>query len=478
MEASTVMTDATLYPVILSGGAGSRLWPLSRSLYPKQLLPLVAERTMIQETALRAAGGSFARPLVICNEAHRFIVAEQLQQVGVQPLRILLEPKGRNTAPACAAAALFLVKQDPQAVMAVLPSDHVIGDLDAFRAAMAVAVAATERGRLVTFGMQPTGPETGYGYIRQGRRLAHGCFTVERFIEKPDRERATAMLAAAGHLWNSGMFVFKAQTFLDEVKRLCPDIYDYAERAVAAAVADPDFLRLDADAFAAAPSASIDYAVMEHTDRAAVVPAAFGWSDVGSWSALWEIGDRDAGGNVIVGDVVGLDCQDSYLRGDSTLVAAIGLDNVVVVATEDAVLVAAKDRVQEVRRIVDRLKEQNRSEGDRHGKVYRPWGYYQSIDCGSRFQVKQIMIRPGAQLSLQLHHHRAEHWIVVEGTALITCEDKTFLLHENQSTYIPLGAKHRLKNPGKVPLRLIEVQSGAYLAEDDIVRFEDCYGRV
>ncbi len=472
------MPSPAIYPVILSGGAGSRLWPLSRSLYPKQLLPLASERTMIQETALRAKDSPFGPPLVICNEAHRFIVAEQLQQAGIRPLRLVLEPSGRNTAPACAAAAVILQEVDAEALMAVLPSDHVIGRPDVFLACLEQAAAAAMKGNLVTFGMKPDAPETGYGYILQGAPLGEGCFKVERFIEKPDRERAAAMLAQPGHHWNSGMFVFRAADLLAEMRRLCPEIYQGAAEAVRLAKADADFLRLDAGAFGQTPSASIDYAVMEHTGKAAVVPGDFGWSDVGSWSALWDISDKDATGNAAIGDVLAVDCRNSYLRAEGNLLAGIGLDNMVVVATEDAVLVADKSRVQDVRKIVDRLREQKRPEGDLHCKVFRPWGYYQSIDSGNRFQVKQIMIRPGAQISLQMHHHRAEHWTVVEGTALITCDDKTFLLRENESTFIPLGARHRLENPGKVPLRLIEVQSGTYLGEDDIVRFEDDYGRV
>ena len=472
------MSEQTFYPVILSGGSGSRLWPLSRSLYPKQLLPLSSERTMIQETVLRVRKGRFADPLIICNEAHRFIVAEQMQEIGVTPLRLMLEPVGRNTAPAIAAAALVLDAVDPDAIMAVFPSDHVITDAAGFLAAMDKAGIAANAGHLVTFGMKPAAPETGYGYIQQGGPLTTGAFAVERFIEKPDFERASAMVAQPGYLWNSGMFVFKASVFLDEMRRLCPDIVAAVGKALEAAKIDSDFLRLDAEAFALSPSASIDYAVMEHTARAAVVPSDFGWSDVGSWSALWEITGKDKEGNVAAGDVITVDCKNSYLRGDGVLVAGVGLRDIVVVATEDAVLVADRSHVQEVKKIVESLKEKKRSEGDLHRKVYRPWGYYQSIDAGARFQVKQITVKPGAKLSLQMHHHRAEHWVVVEGTAMITRNDETFLLRENESTFIPIGTKHRLENPGKVPLKLIEVRSGTYLSEDDIVRLEDNYGRV
>jgi mannose-1-phosphate guanylyltransferase/mannose-1-phosphate guanylyltransferase/mannose-6-phosphate isomerase len=472
------MSEQTFYPVILSGGSGSRLWPLSRSLYPKQLLPLSSDRTMIQETVLRADHKHFADPVIICNEAHRFIVAEQMQEIGVTPLRLMLEPVGRNTAPAIAAAALVLAGIDADAIMAVFPSDHVITDHAAFLSALDKAGAAAAAGHLVTFGMKPTAPETGYGYIQQGKPLTEGGFAVARFIEKPDIERARAMLAEAGFLWNSGMFVFKASVFLAEMRRLCPDIVAAVGKALGAAQIDRDFLRLDAEAFALSPAASIDYAVMEHTALAAVVPSDFGWSDVGSWSALWEISPKDQQGNALAGDVMTVDCKNSYLRGDGVLVAGVGLRDIIVVATEDAVLVADRTHVQEVKKVVDSLKEKKRSEGDLHRKVYRPWGFYQSVDAGTRFQVKQITVKPGARLSLQMHHHRAEHWVVVEGTALITRNDETFLLRENESTFIPIGTKHRLENPGKVPLKLIEVRSGVYLSEDDIVRFEDNYGRV
>ena len=472
------MANGKIYPVILSGGAGSRLWPLSRSLYPKQLLALSSDKTMIQETALRSANDRFAPPLIICNDSHRFIVAEQMQEVGVKPLRIVLEPIGRNTAPAIAAAALILHQREEDAVLAVLPSDHVITDQKGFLAALDRAHEAARAGHLVTFGIEPAAPETGYGYIQQGEPLTEGAYRVARFIEKPDHERAKAMIEQKGYLWNSGMFLLKASLYLAELERLNPQMLAAVTDAVARAAVDVDFFRLDQAAFAASPSASIDYAVMEHTELAAVVPASFGWSDVGSWSALWEISGKDAEGMVRVGDVLTVDCQNSYLRGDGVLVAGVGLSDVIVVATEDAVLVADRKHVQEVRKIVENLRERKRSEGDLHRKVFRPWGYYQSIDSGSRFKVKQITVKPGAKLSLQMHHHRAEHWVVVEGTALISRDDETFLLRENESAYIPIGSKHRLENPGKVPLKLIEVRSGTYLSEDDITRYEDTYGRV
>lgn len=472
------MTHTLIHPVILSGGSGTRLWPLSRSFYPKQFLPLAGKRTLLQDTATRVAPGErFAAPLVICNEEHRFIVAEQLQALSIKPRRLVLEPFGRNTAPACAVAALLVAADDPQGLIAILPSDHVIAEPEAFHQAMHVAAHAAADGHLVTFGIRPSQPETGYGYIEPGDALADDCFRVRRFIEKPDAERAQALFDEALCLWNSGMFVFSAQAFLDELERRQPAVVRACRAAVAGAASETDFLRLDAEAFKGCPSVSIDYGVMEHTDRAAVVPASFGWNDVGSWSALWSIGDKDTEGNVTDGDVLLVDAKGSYVRSESGLVAAVGIEDLIIVATDDAVLVSHRDRTQDVKQVVDRLKAKARPEGDLHRRVYRPWGYYQSIDAGTLFQVKQLMIKPGAQLSLQMHYHRAEHWIVVEGTARITCDDRSFLLQENESTFIPLGAKHRLENPGKIPLRLIEVQSGTYLGEDDIVRFEDNYGR-
>ena len=465
-----------LVPVILSGGAGTRLWPLSRELYPKQLLALAGPRTMIQETAARVAGEPFGAPIVVCNEEHRFIIAEQLRAIGIAPRAMLLEPVGRNTAAAAAAAAKLL---DPGETMMLLPSDHVVRDQPAFAAAVATARRAVDAGRLVTFGIAPESPETGYGYIKRGAALAgvDGAFAVDRFVEKPDLKTAEGYLAAGDWAWNSGMFLFTAGTFLDELKAFEPAIADAAAAALAAAARDLDFVRLDKDAFAKAPSKSIDYAVMERTKKSAVVPARLGWSDVGAWNALWEIGTRDADGNVMLGDVIASGTTNSYLRSEDRLLAAVGVDNLVVVATKDVVMVADKDRAQDVKKIVDRLKADGRSEATAHPIVYRPWGTYQTIDLGPRHQVKHIMVKPGAKISLQKHAQRAEHWVVVSGTARVTRDEDVLLMRENMSVYIPVGCVHRLENVGTEPLRIVEVQSGSYLGEDDIVRLEDSYGR-
>ena len=463
-----------LTPVVLSGGSGTRLWPLSRELYPKQLLPLVGERTMLQETVLRLAGLEAAAPIVVCNDAHRFLVAEQLRQLDIRPQAIILEPVGRNTAPAIALAAL---RSAPGALLLVLPADHVIRDVAAFQTAVRVATAAARAGRLVTFGIVPTGPETGYGYIRRADAAGEGVFAIDSFVEKPDAARAAGFLQEGGYYWNSGMFLFRADRYLEELARHAPDIAQAARAALAGAKPDLDFVRVDKAAFEACRAESIDYAVMEKTRDAVVVPLDAGWSDVGSWSALHDALPADAEGNVARGDVIEEDSSGCYLYAESRLVAAVGLQDHVVVETKDAVLVAPKDRVQDVKKLVARLKAEGRYEHALHREVYRPWGSYDSIDAGHRFQVKRLTIKPGAQLSLQLHHHRAEHWVVVSGTARITCGEKIFLLEENQSTYIPIGEKHRIENPGKIPLHVIEVQSGSYLGEDDIVRFEDRYGR-
>ncbi|MYM32512.1 mannose-1-phosphate guanylyltransferase/mannose-6-phosphate isomerase [Duganella sp. CY15W] len=468
-----------IYPVILSGGAGTRLWPLSRAVLPKQLLPLVSDKTMLQETALRLHGRpQLMPPLVVCGNEHRFLVAEQLRESGVRPLGILLEPVGRNTAPAVAAAAHFLQSVDPEAVMLVLPADHVINDVDAFYAAIQHAGALVGEGALATFGIVPAGPETGYGYIQSGKpAAAEQCYAVNRFVEKPDRATAQGFVDAGNYFWNSGMFLFRADSYLKELQEYAPTIASASAEAMAKGYRDLDFCRLDEAAFTACPSDSIDYAVMEHTRHAVVVPADIGWSDVGSWSALWDVQPHDGQGNATRGDVYLDDVSGSLVRAEGRIVALVGVKDLVVVETADAVLVAHKDQVQRVKQIVDHLKQQDRTEHLHHTKVYRPWGCYEGIDIGERFQVKRITVNPGGKLSLQMHHHRAEHWIVVSGTARVTCGDTVTLLTENESTYIPIGMNHRLENPGKLPLHLIEVQSGSYLGEDDIVRFEDVYQR-
>ncbi len=464
-----------LTPVVLSGGSGTRLWPLSRELYPKQLLPLVGERTMLQETMQRLEGLQAAAPIVVCNDSHRFLVAEQLRQGRVKPHAIILEPMGRNTAPAIALAALAA---RPDALLLVLPADHVIRDVDAFQATIRAAIPAAQAGKLVTFGIVPTAPETGYGYIRAGTGGSFdGVHPIAQFIEKPDAVRAAQVLKAGDYFGNSGMFLFTAGHVLQELEKHAPDILKSTRAALKESRTDLDFLRVDAVAFQNCRSDSIDYAVMEKTHDAVVVPLAAGWSDVGSWSALHAALPSDARGNVAKGDVLVEDSDGCYLYSGSRLVSVVGLKDHVVVETKDAVLVAPKDRVQDVKKLVTRLKAEGRYEHALHREVYRPWGSYDSIDNGDRFQVKRLTIKPGAQLSLQLHHHRAEHWIVVSGTARITCGEKVFLLEENQSTYIPIGERHRIENPGKIPLHIIEVQSGSYLGEDDIVRFEDRYGR-
>ncbi|AOL20767.1 mannose-1-phosphate guanylyltransferase/mannose-6-phosphate isomerase [Xanthomonas citri pv. malvacearum] len=461
-------------PIILSGGSGTRLWPLSRESYPKQFLPLVGDKSMLQSTWLRAAPVAGHAPIVVANEEHRFMAAEQLQQLGVKPSAILLEPKGRNTAPAIAVAALEATRDGADPLLLVLPSDHVIGNEAAFQAAVKVAAEAAAQGKLVTFGIKPTAPETGYGYIKAG--TGTGASAVERFVEKPDLATAQSYLASGEYYWNSGMFLFRASRYLEELRKFHPAIADACQKAWENGKRDADFTRLDKDAFAASPSDSIDYAVMEKTADAVVVPLDAGWNDVGSWSSLLDVSNQDAQGNAHHGDVIQLDCQNTYAYG-SRLIAMVGLEDVVVVETPDAVLVGHRDRIQEVKDVVSQIKTAGRSEATWHRKVYRPWGAYDSIDMGQRHQVKRITVKPGAVLSLQMHHHRAEHWIVVSGTAEVTRGEEVLLLTENQSTYIPLGVTHRLRNPGKLPLELIEVQSGSYLGEDDIVRFEDTYGR-
>lgn len=470
-----------IYPVILSGGAGTRLWPLSRAALPKQLLPLLSQQTMLQETALRLGGlPDLMPPLIVCGHEHRFLVAEQLRAIGVAPLAILLEAVGRNTAPAVAAAAHYLLGVDAGALLLVLPADHAIADTAAFHDAVLRAVCSAREGALVTFGIVPTGPETGYGYIQGGAPLtaAKDCYHVEHFVEKPDLATAQGFLDAGGYYWNSGMFLFRADQYLRELGLFQPAIGAACEAAVRLGYRDLDFCRLDEAAFRDCPADSVDYAVMERTCRAVVVPAAIGWSDVGSWHALWQVLPGDADGNVQRGDVYLDGARDCLVRAETRIVAAIGVRDLVIVETADAVLVVHKDQVQRVKQLVEHLKAQARPEYLHHTRVYRPWGYYEGVDGGQRFQVKRIMVNPGAKLSLQMHHHRAEHWVVVSGTARITCGDTVRLLTENESTYIPIGMRHRLENPGKMPLHIIEVQSGGYLEEDDIVRFDDDYRRV
>lgn len=468
-----------IIPVILAGGSGTRLWPLSRKLYPKQLLPLVDERTLVQNTIERLQGlEGLAEPIVICNEEHRFIIAEQMRAMGVTPAAIVLEPVGRNTAPAVAVAAMLAQRLGPEAELLVLPADHLIGDPAQFHDAVSQAAAHAAAGHLVTFGIVPSAPETGYGYILQGPALAgSSARAIERFVEKPDLATAETYVASGQYFWNSGMFVFRASSVLAELERLAPAIVESCRSALDLAGQDLDFLRLDRDAFAACPEDSVDYAVMERTDKGVMIPLACGWNDLGSWDALWQAGGKDEDGNVTRGDVVLCDVHDSYLHAETRLLAAVGLKNHIVVETSDAVLISPRDRVQEVKKIVDKLKAEQRIEAVSHKKVFRPWGHYESIGDGARYQVKRITVTPGQVLSLQKHFHRAEHWVVVQGTAVVTRDSEEILLRENESVYLPLGAVHRLANPGKIPLELIEVQVGSYLGEDDIVRFEDVYGR-
>ncbi|MBB2496145.1 mannose-1-phosphate guanylyltransferase/mannose-6-phosphate isomerase [Aquipseudomonas ullengensis] len=471
-----------MIPVILSGGSGSRLWPLSRKLYPKQFLPLTSDKSLFQQTLQRLSFDGMQKPLVVCNLEHRFIVNEQLAQIGVTPQSMLLEPFGRNTAPAVAMAALHLLGEGRDELMLVLPADHVITDELNLRRSLELARIAAEEGEMVLFGIPAQTPETGFGYIKVGRSeegdsLIPGAHRVMQFVEKPDHARAAEFVRSGCYFWNSGMFLFRASRYLDELRSHEPDIYDTCVLALERSKAAAGVVVIDAGTFECCPDNSIDYAVMEKTSRACVVPLSAGWNDVGSWSSLWDVHEKDSDGNVLKGDVVTHSSHNSFVHGTSKLVTLIGMDDVVVVETKDAVMIAHKDSVQDVKKLVGVLDSLGRPETQSHCAVYRPWGSYDSVDNGTRHQVKHITVKPGAQLSLQMHHHRAEHWIVVSGTAQVTCDDKVFLLTENQSTYIPIASVHRLMNPGKIPLEIIEVQSGSYLGEDDIERLEDVYGR-
>jgi mannose-1-phosphate guanylyltransferase / mannose-6-phosphate isomerase len=466
-----------MIPVILSGGSGTRLWPLSRGQYPKQFLPLVSGHTMIQETVLRLAGvPGLKAPIAVCNEDHRFMLAEQLWEIGVKPAAIILEPVGKNTAPAVALAALSA--QSENDILLILPADHVVGNRPAFHEAIAQARKLAEQDLLVTFGIVATEPETGYGYIKAGANQYGPAFNVAAFVEKPDLQTAQRYLESGDYFWNSGMFAFKAGCFLRELEKFNPEMLAVCREALKAAKTDLDFVRLDKAIFSTCPADSIDYAVMEKTDKAAVIPLDADWNDVGSWSALWDVTAKDGSGNAIKGDVLTVDTVNSFIHSSSKLVAVIGVENLVVVETDDAVMVAAKDRVQDVKAIVDQLKALKRAEAQVHRKVYRPWGHYDLVDCGDRHHTKRIVVKPGAKLSVQKHHHRAEHWVVVKGTAWVSKNGESILVTENESIYIPVGTVHSLENPGVIPLEMVEVQSGSYLGEDDIVRYEDQYGRV
>ena len=480
-----------LQPVILSGGAGTRLWPLSRQAFPKQFLPLVGDQSLLQNTVMRLDGVESLTAVellpsqVVCNEAHRFLVAEQFRALQREPAAILLEPEGRNTAPALALAAMMALRDGADPILMAMPADHLIRDEGSFRRVVAQGLALADQGKVVTFGIVPTGPESGYGYIRKGMSLDEGAAAqLDAFVEKPDPGTAQRYLESGDYFWNSGIFMLRASLWLELLGRFRRDIADACRTAFDRGAWDGGFYRADEESFRACPSDSIDYAVMERisgtadgTGMAAVVPLAAGWSDVGAWSALWEVNERDENGNVVEGDVFTHDAHDNLLLAENRMLAAVGVDNLIVVETPDAVLVLDRSRAQDVKKVTDYLKAAGREEYMFHRRVHRPWGNYEPIDDGSRYQVKRLTVNPGASLSLQMHHHRAEHWIVVQGTARVTRGEETFLLSENQSTYIPLGTGHRLENPGRIPLEIIEVQSGSYLGEDDIVRFQDIYNR-
>ncbi len=468
-----------IWPLLMAGGTGTRLWPVSRELFPKQFMALASDATMLEETAKRLTGPLFHAPLVLCNDSHRFIVAEQLRGATIEPEAIVLEPAGRNTAPAAAVAALLLAERDPGAIMLLAPADHVIGDETAFISGLEAALPAALAGYLVTFGMAPDKAETGYGYIERGAAIgeAEGIFSIARFTEKPDMATAEKYLKSGRHFWNSGIFLMAASAYLAELESLAPNVLAAARAALDGAAKDLDFLRLDRDAYEEAPNISIDYAVMEATTKGAVAPLDMGWSDVGSWATLWELGDKDEAGNVVRGDTVLHNVHNSFLRADTGLLACVGLDDVIVVVTDDAVLVSHRDSTQDVKTVVEQLREMGREEPASHTTTYRPWGSFQTVDSGARFQVKRITVKPGGCLSLQKHARRAEHWVVVAGTATVTRGEEVIELGPNQSTYIPIGMAHRLENKTGDPLHLIEVQSGDYLGEDDIERLEDIYGR-
>ncbi len=469
-----------IVPVILAGGSGTRLWPLSRQLYPKQFIPLVGDNTLFQETALRLGEHpDIAPPIVVCGEAHRFMVAEQAREKGIALMRIVLEPESRNTAPAAYAAARLALEFDDDPVLLVLPADHHIKDRELLLSTAMIGEVAAREGSLVTFGVVPHYAETGFGYIERGEDLAHlqDAYRIARFIEKPDAEKAARLVDSGKFYWNSGMFMFSARKFMAELEKFQPEMAQACGWAVEKGRSDADFFRLDAESFRPCPSDSIDFAVMEYTTDGAVIPLYAGWNDIGSWSALWDVKDKDENRNVTVGDVVMHDVHGSYMHSTSRLLAVVGLDEHVIVETADAVMVSPKNRVQDVKMLVEKLKSDKRQEVSLHKKVYRPWGAYETVDIQERFQVKRITVRPGAVLSLQKHHHRSEHWVVVRGTALVTCGEEIRLMKEDESVYIPLGTIHRLENPGKIDLELIEVQTGSFLGEDDIVRFEDKYGR-
>ncbi|MCB9481741.1 MAG: mannose-1-phosphate guanylyltransferase/mannose-6-phosphate isomerase [Desulfobacteraceae bacterium] len=467
-----------LIPVILAGGSGTRLWPLSRRLYPKQLIELTSDNTMLQETILRLENiENLSDPIIICNEEHRFMVAEQLRQISIESPSIILEPVAKNTAPAIAAAAVKALELDSDPTLIVLPADHYIGDMENFKKSIKTGYEAAEKDLVITFGIVPSSPETGYGYIKKGAAVSDQVSMVEKFVEKPDLETAKQYLESGRYLWNSGMFIFKAKTIIEEFENNSPEILKCSRTAVEKSSVDLDFMRLDRESFSLSPEDSIDYAIMEKTKRAAVIPISCKWNDLGSFEALWQTKQKDENNNVTYGDVYLSDVKNSFLHSTSRIVAAVGIEDHVVIETSDAVLVASRDKVQDVKKIVEQLKKDKRNEPDIHKKVYRPWGNYETIDISERFQVKRLTVKPGEKLSAQKHHHRAEHWVVVKGTAVVTRGEDEILLKEDESIYIPLGTLHRLYNPGKIPLEIVEVQSGSYLGEDDIVRFDDIYGR-